>query len=49
MENIYLASIKKERRLLEVAKQKKKERKKERKKEEEERERKGEREKISDC
>ena len=33
MENIYLASIKKERRLLEVAKQKKKERKKERRKE----------------
>ena len=46
MENIYLASIKKERRLLEVAKQKKKERKKERKKEEEERERKGEREDL---
>ena len=50
MENIYLASIKKERRLLEVAKQKKKERKKERKKKKKrEREREREREKISDC
>ena len=48
MENIYLASIKKERRLLEVAKQKKKERKKERRRRRE-REREREREKISDC
>ena len=46
MENIYLASIKKERRLLEVAKQKKKERKKERKKKKREREKGREREDL---